>query len=250
MFDKVIVPLLLSILTYTLLPKSETNLLVLFELKTKPIKNEEINNLGNVRHLFEIIKNVDGHMKHVDTTGKTSYNYAITSGIVKESDIERFKMNLSKSAFIEKYEVFSFETNPLTILLANILIKVKGYISSGSLKPSTEKLAAISQLCNEDNFTNKSPKIMINVLKHNEKNKAEFDEYSFKVTFGLFPVIKTKIFLAGSPTDNYWDQVALVEYANIEGLCIMAQSEEFMSIYEKKVSGITDSHTYLTNQIY
>merc|ERR1712131_549469 len=127
MFDKVIVPLLLSILTYTLLPKSETNLLVLFELKTKPIKNEEINNLGNVRHMFEIIKNVDGHMKHVDTKGKESYNYAITSGNVKEVEIQTFKENLSKSTFVGKHQVFTFKTNPLRLMLINLLIKVKGF---------------------------------------------------------------------------------------------------------------------------
>ena len=42
----------------------------------------------------------------------------------------------------------------------------------------------------------------------------------------------------------------MMEYANFEGLCNMASSEEYMSVYEKKVTGVTDSHTYLTNQIY
>jgi len=246
MLENAIVPLLFSLLIYIFLPKSETNLLVLLEMKTKQVKNEEINSLGNVRHLFEIIRNIDGHMKHVDTKGKASFNYAIIS----ESDIEKFTMNLSKSAFVEKYEVFTFKTNPLMVMLANIWIKVKGFLSSSSLKASTEKIADISELCNEENFKNKSPKIMINIIKHNEKKKADFDEYSYKVSFGLFPVVKTNIFMAGSPTDDYWDQVALVEYANIEGLCNMAQSEEYMSVYEKKVAGLSDSHTYLTNQIF
>ena len=30
------------------------------------------NKLKQFRHLFEIIKNVDGHMKHVDTKGKVT----------------------------------------------------------------------------------------------------------------------------------------------------------------------------------
>merc|ERR1719391_576317 len=132
----------------------------------------------------------------------------------------------------------------------NLLIKVKGFISPSNLTPSQEKLADIEKLCTEGNFKNKSPKVMINVIKNNEKNKADIDEYSTKVIFDLFPVIKTRIFEAGSVTDDYWDQIGLIEYANIEGLCNMAQSVEYMSVYEKKVTGVTDSHTYLTNQIY
>ena len=48
---------------------------------------------------------------------------------------------------------------------------------------------------------------MINVIKYNEKNKADMDEYSTKVIFDLFPVIRSRIFEAGSVTDDYWDQV-------------------------------------------
>ena len=65
----------------------------------------------------------------------------------------------------------------------------------------------LSTLCNEENFKNKSPKVMINVIKYNEKNKADMDEYSTKVIFDLFPVIRSRIFEAGSVTDDYWDQV-------------------------------------------
>ena len=48
---------------------------------------------------------------------------------------------------------------------------------------------------------------MINVIKYNEKNKADMDEYSTKVIFDLFPVIRSRIFEAGAVTDDYWDQV-------------------------------------------
>merc|ERR1712168_963422 len=153
-----------------------------------------------------------GHMKHVDTKGKGSYNYALTSGNVKESDIETFKENLSKSAFVGKHQVFTFKTNPLRMILMNLLIKVKGFISPSNLTPSQEKLADIEKLYTGENFKNKSPKVMINVIKNNEKNKADIDEYTTKVIFDLFPVIKSRIFEAGSVTDDYWDQFAMMEY--------------------------------------
>merc|ERR1712189_112972 len=94
---------------------------------------------------------------------------------------------------VGKYQVFTFKTNPLRLMLINLLIKVKGFISQSSLTQSQEKLDDLSTLCNEENFKNKSPKIMINVIKYNEKNKADMDEYSTKVIFDLFPVIRSRI---------------------------------------------------------
>lgn len=40
-----------------------------------------------------------------------------------------------------------------------------------------------------------------------------------------------------------------MKYANLESLCKMAQSEEYMAVKKHKVAGLEDTHTYLTHQI-
>ena len=44
-------------------------------------------------------------------------------------------------------------------------------------------------------------------------------------------------------------QVALMFYKSTDHLCRMANSEEYNSVYDKKVTGLDDTHTYLTEQI-
>ena len=41
-----------------------------------------------------------------------------------------------------------------------------------------------------------------------------------------------------------------MKYANLESLCLMARSEEYMSVKHNKVMGLEDTHTYLTQQMF
>ena len=40
-----------------------------------------------------------------------------------------------------------------------------------------------------------------------------------------------------------------MQYADYEGLCSMVGSDDYMSVYKYKVTGLLDTHTYLAQQI-
>ena len=53
----------------------------------------------------------------------------------------------------------------------------------------------------------KSARVMINVIKYNQENKADMDQYSNMAVFQLFPKIGSFIFHSGVAVDGYWNQV-------------------------------------------
>jgi len=70
MLENLIGPLLCSIIIYCYLPTPETNLLVILQSKSDILQSEDLAKLGNIKYGFKIIKNVDGHMQHVETSKK------------------------------------------------------------------------------------------------------------------------------------------------------------------------------------
>jgi len=210
------------------------------------VKN--LQNFGSIKYGFQIIRNVDGHMKHVDVSSKSDYNFAFVSDSISEDGIKTLENKLKKSSVVVKHEVFSFKTNSFKVFLMNSFIKLKGLIVDDSLVPSKESIVGeFGDMCGSNK--DPTPRVMINVIKHNKDNKADMDIYSEKCIFELFPRIGSYIFHAGSAMGDYWDQVALMHYESTEALCKMANSEEYMSVYEKKVTGLLDTHTYLTKQL-
>jgi len=250
MLENLIGPLLCSILIYCYLPATETNVLVVFQSKRDVLQHEDLAKIGNVKYGFKIIKNVDGHMQHVEISNKMKFNYAIVTENMSEKDIQNFKEDLPNVDFVESSEIFTFKTNPVRLILMNLFIKIKGIIFDNNLVPSHKPLDDIGELCHDENYKDKKPKIMINVVKENKENKSDIDTYSSTTIFKLFPKIGASIFELGKAEGDYWDMVALMQYPNYKGLCNMAKSEEFMSVHKYKVTGLLDTHTYWTQQIF
>ena len=91
-------------------------------------------------------------------------------------------------------------------------IDISGLIVDKTLVPAENgKMISgseLKKLCSDPD--EKSARVMINVIKHNPDNKADIDQYSEKVVFGLFPKIGSYIFHAGAPIGDYWDQVNIL----------------------------------------
>jgi len=248
MLQNLIVPLLLSFLTYYYLPAPETNLLVVFQSRDENLSRNMLEKIGKLKFGFKIIQNMDGHMEHVDVKSKQNYNYAVIAENSQETDLSQVKEALKKVPFIKESEVFLMKSNPMRVILLNLIIKVKGFFLSRDLsKESDQQLENIDSLCETED---KTPKVMINVIKQSENGKADIDAYTQKVIFELFPVIGSSVFYNAVALSDGWSQVALMQYANIESLCLMARSEEYMSVKHNKVAGLADTHTYLTQQIF
>ena len=107
----------------------------------------------------------------------------------------------------------------------------------------------IPEMCNEKNFQDRKPKVMINVVKLNEERKADLDVYFQGVVLGLFPKIGSYIVHAGEVMSDYWDRSALMHYESISALCLMAESEEYSKLVGYKISALDDTHTYLADRI-
>jgi len=248
MIQNLIVPLLLSFLIYYYLPAPETNLLVVFQSSDENLSQNMLEKIGKLKYGFRILHNVDGHMEHVDVKSKQNYNFAVVKESSEKTDLTQVKEDLKKVPFIKESEVFLFKTNPMRVILLNIIIKAKGFFLSRDLNKSDQTFEDL-EVC-EQNIKDKTPKVMINVIKESENGKADLEAYSQKVIFELFPVIGSSVFQAGVALSDGWSQVALMQYANLESLCLMAQSEEYMSVKHNKVAGLADTHTYLTQQIF
>jgi len=250
MIQNLIVPLLLSFLIYYYLPAPETNLLVVFHSSDENLSDKMLEKIGKLKHGFKIIQNVDGHMEHVDVKSKQNYNYAVVTENSQESDITQVKEALKKVPYIIESEVFLFKSNPMRVILLNLIIKLKGFFLSKDLKSKPDQTFEDLELCEQNISKDKTPKVMINVIKEAGNGRADLDAYTQKVIFELFPVVGTSVFYAGVALSDGWSQVALMKYANLESLCLMARSEEYMSVKHNKVAGLEDTHTYLTQQMF
>ena len=111
----------------------------------------------------------------------------------------------------------------MRVILLNLIIKVKGIVNmkliifrfsidqffkgfylSRDLSKSDQQFEDINSLCETED---KTPKVMINVIKESENGKADIDAYAQKVIFELFPVIGSSVFYAGVPLSDGWSQV-------------------------------------------
>jgi len=254
MFENLIVPLLLSLLIYLYLPTPETNFLVIFSSNDRTLDREQIEQIGNVTHAFKIIRNVDGHMQHVDVKSKLDFNYAVLTNNREGQDEETFKKTIKHQKFIDTFEVFPYRTNPLRLTLINSFIRVKGFFVDSSLTKSsaTDSMEDVLEMCGEDNMKDISAKVMINVISEKPGGgKEEMEKYSTPIIFSIFPRIKARLLMAGSALSDHWTTVALMEYTTgYEGICRMAESEEYLQVYQHKVLGLRDTHTYWSQQIF
>ena len=80
-----------------------------------------------------------------------------------------------------------------------------GFFLSRDLNKSDQTFEDL-EVC-EQNIKDKTPKVMINVIKESENGKADLEAYSQKVIFELFPVIGSSVFLSGVALSDGWSQV-------------------------------------------
>ena len=76
-----------------------------------------------------------------------------------------------------------------------------------TLTPTDEVLDDMDELCHEENYKDKKPKVMINVIKRNPERESDMDIYSSTAIFTLFPKIGSSIFEMGKANGGYWDMV-------------------------------------------
>ena len=65
----------------------------------------------------------------------------------------------------------------------------------------------MEELCHQENYKDKKPKVMINVTKRNPEKGSDMDIYSSTAIFTLFPKIGSIIFEMGKADGGYWDVV-------------------------------------------
>eukprot|EP00090_Calanus_glacialis_P013530 TRINITY_DN22201_c0_g1_i3.p1 TRINITY_DN22201_c0_g1~~TRINITY_DN22201_c0_g1_i3.p1 ORF type:complete len:191 (+),score=62.23 TRINITY_DN22201_c0_g1_i3:306-878(+) len=189
-------------------------------------------------------------MEHVDVASRLDYNYVLVSAdLTKKEEEEQFRAKLGQLEFVNKMEIFPYTTNPVRKILLNFMLKIKGIIFDSSLTPSKEfEFDGLDSLCSGQNVQ-EGGKVMVNVVKINEKNKEALEKYNNKVIFELFPKIGSFIFDMGKVDSDYWSMVALMQYQSVEEACRMVNSMEYAEVVKYKVEGLLDTHTYLTHQI-
>jgi len=257
---------LVGITGYLVFSWTENNLLVLLELKTKELTEQQLQSLGPIKAVFQIQRNIDEHMEHVDVKSRVNFNFAVvTHHFSSEGDSLKFGDHLQRLKFVKSFKVFPFSSNPARKHAVNFLIKLKSFINYNiptlvdylqslkvklTPKDEVEDLDhedLVGELCNDVTVAKAGSEVMINVMK--VKNAEIFEKYSLACLFSFFPVINTMIWEAGSPKSDYWDSLALVEYASRAGFCKMVLSKEYQEVFMHKVHGLEDTHTYLTKQI-
>lgn len=94
--------------------------------------------------------------------------------------------------------------------LINILkVSFKGFFLSKDLISKSDQTFEDLALCEKNISKDKTPKVMINVIKEAENGRADLDAYTNKVIFELFPVVGTSVFYAGVALSDGWSQVVL-----------------------------------------
>eukprot|EP00091_Calanus_sinicus_P025356 TRINITY_DN9633_c0_g1_i1.p1 TRINITY_DN9633_c0_g1~~TRINITY_DN9633_c0_g1_i1.p1 ORF type:complete len:106 (+),score=31.11 TRINITY_DN9633_c0_g1_i1:274-591(+) len=71
--------ILVGMAGYLVFPWAEQNLLVLLELKSQDLSKEQLQYLGPVKAAFQIQRNIDEHMEHVEFKSRAPYNFAIVT---------------------------------------------------------------------------------------------------------------------------------------------------------------------------
>ena len=86
----------------------------------------------------------------------------------------------------------------------------------------------------------KKPDTILTPLKETKKNLSKLSFLEKLSLVVKYVCIYVHIF-----------QVALMEYTTgYEGICRMAESEEYLKVYQHKVLGLRDTHTYWSQQIF
>ena len=173
---------------------------------------------------------------------------------------EKFEIDLRNHAFIKDLEILPFTSKPLYAKFLNSAMALKAYL--GSIFPSIfqQKLTEISLAeketlsdqykkllseCKVTSTKDEKPVIMVNIMRKNRSNNDN-DIYSKQVMTNIFPLIKSRIYMAGEPESEYWDMIGLVRYQSTTKLCEMLHSEEYNRIKHLKHNGLDDSYTSLT----
>eukprot|EP00091_Calanus_sinicus_P001767 TRINITY_DN11792_c0_g1_i1.p1 TRINITY_DN11792_c0_g1~~TRINITY_DN11792_c0_g1_i1.p1 ORF type:complete len:125 (-),score=39.85 TRINITY_DN11792_c0_g1_i1:405-779(-) len=124
MLNTLVVPLMVAAAVYLYLPRPERNLLVVLQAKSKDLKLEQIQAIGQIKNAFQIVQNADGHMEHVDVASRLDYNYVfVSTDLTKKEEEEQFRAKLEQLEFVNKMEIFPYKTNPVRRILLNFILK-------------------------------------------------------------------------------------------------------------------------------
>merc|ERR1711971_927986 len=253
-----LVPVILSLAAYLYLPKSGSHLLVVLQLSTSTLLPKQLQALGDVKHQLKILRNIDSHMSHLDTSDKEKYNVAIITEHCCDDTAAEFEASLKNMDFIQNYEVFPVSSAPTRQIIGNLGIRVKGLLSYIFPSLAVELHKAVptpgdpmqklgEKICSVEERKAVGTMLMINVMKTKDEEAAK--RYG-DACFSFFPTIGTTIFFIGNARSDYWDTVALIEYESIDSFCTMAQSAEWRSVHHFKVDGYADTHTYMTTPMW
>ena len=112
--------------------KSERNLLILLQT-TGPNDLTKLKDLDQVKSIFKVEANIDGHMDREQDLEKMKkkdqWNFIVlTHNIESESDSLKYGDQLRRKTFIKDFSVYPFKTSPIRIKLMNAFFTVKGFI--------------------------------------------------------------------------------------------------------------------------
>merc|ERR1712192_22941 len=272
MLQQILPVLALGVSFFFIIPREENCLLVLLQLNRPQLSQAEINALGNMKHAFIIERNIDGHMDHVDISGKEKYNFAlVTNHFSSEAESLKFGDTLKRIKSIDNFQVFSF-TSSTRVPVMNMIIFLKKQLfdwapslartfpsldltltpivkeNKGEEEEDMGELSLMEELCSEQEvLKHKGSHPIINIVK--VKDKEVLDKYNNPTIFQFFPATNTRILLVGKPRSEYWDAVAIMEYTDRAGFCRMVLSEEWTSVLKYKIAGLADTHTYLASPL-
>merc|ERR1719369_660794 len=126
MYLNSVLVLLVGMAGYIIFSWSENNLLVLLELKSGELTKHHLQSIGYVKAAFQIQRNIDEHMQHVDVEARAKYNFAIvTQHFSSEGNSLKFGDHLQKLKFVNTFKVFPFSSSPVRRHTVNFLIKLK-----------------------------------------------------------------------------------------------------------------------------
>jgi len=270
MLRQILPVLALGVILFFIIPREENCLLVLLQLNRPQLNQAEINALGNIKAAFIIERNIDGHMDHVDISGKEKYNFAlVTHHFSSEAESLKFGDTLKRIRSIDNFQVFPF-TSSTRVPVMNMIIFLKRHLFhfapslattfpslNLTLTPKEQKeedaeemgeLGLMEELCSgEQVLKHKGSHPIINIIK--VKDREVLEKYNNPTLFQFFPATNTKILLVGKPRSEYWDAIAIMEYADRAGFCRMVLSEEWTGVLKYKIAGLADTHTYLASPL-
>merc|ERR1712141_860369 len=124
--------------------------------------------------------------------------------------------------------------SPFRLKIANSVLFFKGiigeYIPSivATFTPMKESNEFGHTVFSSENLNDDSPDVIVNIIK--KKDEKTMDKYENEVVWRMFPVIKSKIFVAGipvGPKSDSWDFIGLIQYKNRASIYKMTSSMEY-----------------------